>query len=153
MPRNDPLIRRGAALRALKIRTYDKTSTEVFAQVSAAAYNISFADVMPRLEAGDLNAVAGKIDERDLSSSSPLGQPSGQVVGDRVARGRLIGEQLDLVGRKTAKLGIAQDACHRLRVARSVTERPDLLLMQILADPDQDCCPVAFARSRLHRSA
>jgi len=45
------------ALHALKIRTYDTTSTEVFAQVSAAAYNISFADVMPKLEAGDLNAV------------------------------------------------------------------------------------------------
>ena len=46
-----------AALRGLKIRTYDSTSTDVFAQVSAAAHNISFADVMPKLEAGELNAV------------------------------------------------------------------------------------------------
>lgn len=46
-----------AALRALKIRTYDSTSTEVFTQVSAAAHNISFADVMPKLESGEVNAV------------------------------------------------------------------------------------------------
>jgi TRAP-type C4-dicarboxylate transport system substrate-binding protein len=46
-----------AALGALKIRTYDTTSTEVFTQVSASASNVSFADVMPKLEAGELNAV------------------------------------------------------------------------------------------------
>lgn len=46
-----------AALHALKIRTYDSTSTEVFSQVSAAAYNVSFADVMPKLQSGDVNAV------------------------------------------------------------------------------------------------
>ena len=97
--------------------------------------------------------VAGEVDDRDLSPSSLLGQPFGEVVGDRVAGGRLIGEELDLVGRKTADLGVAQDARHRLRVAHSVTERPDLLFMQVLADPDQDRCPVTFARSSLHRSA
>jgi TRAP-type transport system periplasmic protein len=46
-----------AALRALKIRTYDTTGTEVFTQVSAAARNVSFADLGDRLESGELNAV------------------------------------------------------------------------------------------------
>ena len=60
---------------------------------------------------------------------------------------------LTLWRRKTADLGVAQNARHRLRVARSVTERPDLLFMQIVADPDQDRCPGTFARCSLHRSA
>lgn len=45
------------ALKALKIRTYDKTSTDVLARVAAGATNISFADVMPKLESGEFNAV------------------------------------------------------------------------------------------------
>jgi TRAP-type C4-dicarboxylate transport system substrate-binding protein len=45
------------ALHALKIRTYDATSTQVFTQVSALARNVSFADVMPKIESGEFNAV------------------------------------------------------------------------------------------------
>jgi TRAP-type C4-dicarboxylate transport system substrate-binding protein len=45
------------ALRALKIRTYDKTSTEVLARVAVSATNVSFADLMPKLEAAEMNAV------------------------------------------------------------------------------------------------
>lgn len=45
-----------AALRALKIRTYDQTGTDVFAQVSAAAAIVSFSDLMSKLESGEFNA-------------------------------------------------------------------------------------------------
>jgi TRAP-type C4-dicarboxylate transport system substrate-binding protein len=45
------------ALKALKIRTYDKTSTEVLARVATSATNVSFADLMPKLEAAEMNAV------------------------------------------------------------------------------------------------
>jgi TRAP-type C4-dicarboxylate transport system substrate-binding protein len=45
------------ALKALKIRTYDKTSTEVLARVATSATNVSFADLMPKLEATEMNAV------------------------------------------------------------------------------------------------
>jgi TRAP-type transport system periplasmic protein len=45
------------ALKALKIRTYDQTSTEVLARVAASATNVSFADLIPKLEAGEMNAV------------------------------------------------------------------------------------------------
>ncbi len=45
------------ALKALKIRTYDKTSTDVMAKVAASATLISFNDLNAKLESGDLNAV------------------------------------------------------------------------------------------------
>src|SRR6266699_6308732 len=44
-------------LSALSIRTYDKTSTEVFSGVGAKAALISFSDTMPKLVDGSLNAV------------------------------------------------------------------------------------------------
>jgi TRAP-type C4-dicarboxylate transport system substrate-binding protein len=44
-------------LSGLSIRTYDKTSTEVFSSVGAKAASISFADTMPRLADGSINAV------------------------------------------------------------------------------------------------
>jgi TRAP-type C4-dicarboxylate transport system substrate-binding protein len=44
-------------LASLSIRTYDKTSSEVFASVGAKAASISFADTMPKLVDGSLNAV------------------------------------------------------------------------------------------------
>ena len=44
-------------LKALKIRTYDKTSTEVLARVAASATLISFNDLNAKLESGELNAV------------------------------------------------------------------------------------------------
>jgi TRAP-type C4-dicarboxylate transport system substrate-binding protein len=44
-------------LSALSIRTYDKTSSEVFLGVGAKAASISFADTMPKLVDGSLNAV------------------------------------------------------------------------------------------------
>lgn len=49
---------KGAAdLSALAIRTYDKTSSETFASIGAKAASISFADTMPKLVDGSLNAV------------------------------------------------------------------------------------------------
>jgi len=44
-------------LPGLSIRTYDKISTEVFAGVGARATLISFADTMPKLADGSINAV------------------------------------------------------------------------------------------------
>src|SRR3954469_266582 len=44
-------------LAGLSIRTYDKTSTEVFLSVGAKAASISFADTMPKLVDGSINAV------------------------------------------------------------------------------------------------
>jgi TRAP-type C4-dicarboxylate transport system substrate-binding protein len=44
-------------LSGLSIRTYDKTSTEVFAGAGAKAASISFADTMPKLVDGSINAV------------------------------------------------------------------------------------------------
>jgi TRAP-type C4-dicarboxylate transport system substrate-binding protein len=44
-------------LSGLSIRTYDKVSTEVFAGVGAKAVTISFADTMPKLADGSVNAV------------------------------------------------------------------------------------------------
>jgi TRAP-type transport system periplasmic protein len=41
----------------LSIRTYDRISSEVFASVGAKAASISFADTMPRLADGSINAV------------------------------------------------------------------------------------------------
>src|SRR4051812_40481294 len=45
------------ALKALRIRTYDKTSTEVLSRVAVSATNVSFADLTPKLEAAEINAV------------------------------------------------------------------------------------------------
>jgi TRAP-type C4-dicarboxylate transport system substrate-binding protein len=44
-------------LKTLKIRTYDKTSTDVLAKVAAYATLVSFNDLNTRLEAGEINAV------------------------------------------------------------------------------------------------
>ena len=44
-------------LSRLSIRTYDKVSSEVFAGVGARAASISFADTMPKLIDGSINAV------------------------------------------------------------------------------------------------
>jgi TRAP-type C4-dicarboxylate transport system substrate-binding protein len=44
-------------LKALTIRTYDSTSQEVMSKAGAKAVNISFSDAMPRIAAGDVNAV------------------------------------------------------------------------------------------------
>lgn len=45
------------ALRGLKIRTFDATSTEVFRAAGALPEQISFADAMPKLREGALDAV------------------------------------------------------------------------------------------------
>jgi TRAP-type transport system periplasmic protein len=50
-------LKTASDLSALSIRTYDKTSSEVFASVGAKAASISFADTMPKLVDGSLNAV------------------------------------------------------------------------------------------------
>jgi TRAP-type transport system periplasmic protein len=44
-------------LSSLSIRTYDKISSEVFASTGAKATSISYADTMPRLVDGSINAV------------------------------------------------------------------------------------------------
>ncbi len=44
-------------LKTLKLRTYDPTGTEVFARAAAGAAVISFADLMPKLESGEITAV------------------------------------------------------------------------------------------------
>jgi len=44
-------------LSGLSIRTYDKISSEVFASAGAKATSISYADTMPRLVDGSINAV------------------------------------------------------------------------------------------------
>jgi TRAP-type C4-dicarboxylate transport system substrate-binding protein len=44
-------------LTGLKLRTYDATSTEVFTRVGAVPANISFADLIPKLKSGDIDAV------------------------------------------------------------------------------------------------
>lgn len=46
-----------ADLASLSIRTYDKISSEVFANAGAKATSISFADTMPKLIDGSINAV------------------------------------------------------------------------------------------------
>ncbi len=45
------------ALRALRIRTYDGISQSTMTAAGATAFNISFADAMPRIAAGDVDAV------------------------------------------------------------------------------------------------
>jgi TRAP-type transport system periplasmic protein len=42
---------------SLKIRTYDNTSQRTMAAVTASSVNVSFADVMPLLKSGQVNAV------------------------------------------------------------------------------------------------
>jgi TRAP-type C4-dicarboxylate transport system substrate-binding protein len=46
-----------AALKGLRIRTFDVTATETFRALGAAPALISFADALPRLRAGELDAV------------------------------------------------------------------------------------------------
>ncbi len=46
-----------AALKALKIRTYDDTGTALFSRTSTAAGVISYADLPPKLESGEIDAV------------------------------------------------------------------------------------------------
>ncbi len=46
-----------AALKALSIRTYDATSQDVMQKAGARAQIISFADAMPRIASGEVNAV------------------------------------------------------------------------------------------------
>jgi TRAP-type C4-dicarboxylate transport system substrate-binding protein len=50
-------IKTSADLARLSIRTYDKISSEVFASVGARAASISFADTMPKLVDGSIDAV------------------------------------------------------------------------------------------------
>jgi TRAP-type C4-dicarboxylate transport system substrate-binding protein len=50
-------LKSAAELSALSIRTYDKTSSDVFASVGAKAAFISFSETMPKLVDGSINAV------------------------------------------------------------------------------------------------
>jgi TRAP-type C4-dicarboxylate transport system substrate-binding protein len=46
-----------AALRALKVRTYDETGTNVLARIASSASIVSFSELTPKLESGEINAV------------------------------------------------------------------------------------------------
>jgi TRAP-type C4-dicarboxylate transport system substrate-binding protein len=46
-----------AALKTLKIRTYDNTGTDVLARATAGATIVSFSDLNAKLESGEINAV------------------------------------------------------------------------------------------------
>ena len=46
-----------AAIARLRIRTYDKTGTELFARLGATASVVSFADLAPKLASGEIDAV------------------------------------------------------------------------------------------------
>lgn len=46
-----------AALKSLKMRTYDTTGTELFARLCSAASVVSYADLTPKLESGAITAV------------------------------------------------------------------------------------------------
>jgi len=68
------------ALKRLKIRTYDETGTEVLARVASTAALVSFSELTPKLETGDINAVlssgdggAGRQMWRYLRNFSDLG--------------------------------------------------------------------------------
>jgi TRAP-type C4-dicarboxylate transport system substrate-binding protein len=46
-----------AALKALKVRTYDETGTNVLARIASSASIVSFSELTPKLESGEINAV------------------------------------------------------------------------------------------------
>src|SRR6266566_5865284 len=46
-----------SVLKSLKIRTYDKTSTDVFARLASSATIVSFSDLNAKLQSGKINAV------------------------------------------------------------------------------------------------
>jgi TRAP-type C4-dicarboxylate transport system substrate-binding protein len=50
-------VREPEALRGLKVRTYDAASTAVMRNAGAAPVQISFADALPRLRSGEMDAV------------------------------------------------------------------------------------------------
>jgi TRAP-type C4-dicarboxylate transport system substrate-binding protein len=50
-------LNNAGVLKSLKIRTYDKMSTDVLGKATSAATLISFNDLNPKLESGELNAV------------------------------------------------------------------------------------------------
>jgi TRAP-type transport system periplasmic protein len=60
-----------AALKGLRIRTFDVTATEAFRGLGAAPALISFADAMPRLRAGELDAV---LSSGDGGAGAKLGE-------------------------------------------------------------------------------
>jgi TRAP-type transport system periplasmic protein len=100
-------------LAALSIRTYDKTSSEVFASVGAKAASISFADTMPKLVDGSLNAVLSSGDGgagrklweylpyfSEITYSLPLSVASvNEAAYDRLSPD--LREAVDAAGRKT----------------------------------------------------
>jgi TRAP-type C4-dicarboxylate transport system substrate-binding protein len=67
-------LRTAADLAGLSIRTYDRVSREVFAGTGAKASSISFAELLPRLTDGSINAVLSSGDgdvSRTLSEYLP----------------------------------------------------------------------------------
>ncbi len=50
-------ITNASSMKTLRIRTYDRTSTEVFAHLASSATLLSFSDLNPKLQSGEINAV------------------------------------------------------------------------------------------------
>src|ERR1700738_5140079 len=100
-------------LAGLSIRTYDKVSSEVFASAGAKAASISFADTMPKLAEGSINAVLSSGDGgsgrklweflpyfSEITYSLPLSVASvNQAVYDSLAPD--LQEAIDAAGRQT----------------------------------------------------
>jgi TRAP-type C4-dicarboxylate transport system substrate-binding protein len=100
-------------LSSLSIRTYDKVSSEVLASVGAKATTISFADTMPRLVDGSINAVLSSGDGgagrklweylpyfSEITYSLPLSVASvNQATYDRLSAD--LREAVDAAGRQT----------------------------------------------------
>ena len=125
-------------LSSLSIRTYDKVSSEVFASAGAKAASISFADTMPKLVDGSINAVLSSGDGgagrklwehlpyfSEITYSLPLSVASlNQAAYDALSPD--LREAVDAAGRKTeSELWVAlstrlQENYQRMR-ANSVT--------------------------------
>jgi TRAP-type C4-dicarboxylate transport system substrate-binding protein len=106
-------LKTASDLPSLSIRTYDKISSEVFASIGAKATPISFADTMPRLVDGSINAVLSSGDGgsgrklweflpyfSEITYSLPLSVASvNQAVYDGLAPD--LQEAIDAAGRQT----------------------------------------------------
>jgi TRAP-type C4-dicarboxylate transport system substrate-binding protein len=100
-------------LSRLSIRTYDKTSRDVFADAGAKAMSMSFADTMPKLADGSINAVLSSGDGdagrelwkflpyfTEITYSLPLSVASvNQAIYDNLAPD--LREAVDAAGRQT----------------------------------------------------
>jgi TRAP-type transport system periplasmic protein len=106
-------LKTASDLTGLSIRTYDRISSEVFASAGAKAASISFADTMPKLTDGSINAVLSSGDGgagrglwkflpyfTEITYSLPLSVASvNQAIYDALAPD--LREAVDAAGRQT----------------------------------------------------